>query len=218
MERQPERQARFTTASGIDVERLYTSDDVPAEEGGMPGEHPFTRGIYPTMYRGRLWTMRQFAGFGSAAETNERYRALLAAGGTGLSVAFDLPTLMGRDPDHDLSLGEIGKCGVSVASVADMEELFERKGPRGGKTYSSACWCVLWRIPRKEFEAGWGSDKSPDRGAGNKAVMVEIVRRNERPGLLAYLDGTAVGWCAVDQYSPLSTSRRSWNLNVSASP
>jgi methylmalonyl-CoA mutase N-terminal domain/subunit len=90
-----------------------------------PGHFPYTRGIHPSGYRGKLWTMRQFAGFGTAADTNRRYRALLAAGGTGLSVAFDLPTLMGRDPDHPLSLGEVGKCGVSVVTLADMEALFE---------------------------------------------------------------------------------------------
>jgi methylmalonyl-CoA mutase N-terminal domain/subunit len=90
-----------------------------------PGEFPYTRGIHPTGYRGKLWTMRQFAGFGTPEETNERYKQLLGAGGTGLSVAFDLPTLMGRDPDHPLSLGEVGKCGVSIMSLADMERLFE---------------------------------------------------------------------------------------------
>jgi methylmalonyl-CoA mutase N-terminal domain/subunit len=90
-----------------------------------PGDFPYTRGIHPSGYRGKLWTLRQFAGFGTPEETNARYRQLQAAGGTGLSVAFDLPTLMGRDPDHPLSLGEVGKCGVSVASLADMERLFE---------------------------------------------------------------------------------------------
>ncbi len=90
-----------------------------------PGEFPYTRGIHPTGYRGKLWTMRQFAGFGTPEETNQRYKDLIAAGGTGLSVAFDLPTLMGRDPDHELSLGEVGKCGVNVTSLADMERLFE---------------------------------------------------------------------------------------------
>ena len=90
-----------------------------------PGEFPYTRGIHATGYRGKLWTMRQFAGFGTPEETNERYRQLLEAGGTGLSVAFDLPTLMGRDPDHELSLGEVGKCGVNVTSLADMEALFD---------------------------------------------------------------------------------------------
>jgi len=119
----------FTTVSGRPVNRLYTSADLPGfdydREIGDPGCFPYTRGIHETGYRGKLWTMRQFAGFGTPEETNARYRALLRAGGTGLSVAFDLPTLMGRDPDHPLSLGEVGKCGVSIASLADMERLFE---------------------------------------------------------------------------------------------
>ena len=93
---------------------------------GDPGEFPYTRGIHPSGYRGKLWTMRQFAGFGTPEETNARYKELLAAGGTGLSVAFDLPTLMGRDPDHPLSLGEVGKCGVSITSLADMETALRR--------------------------------------------------------------------------------------------
>jgi methylmalonyl-CoA mutase N-terminal domain/subunit len=118
----------FTTVSGRPVLPLFTPDDLEGfdqrRDAGRPGEFPYTRGIHPTGYRGKLWTMRQFAGFGTPEDTNARYRQLLAAGGTGLSVAFDLPTLMGRDPDHDLSLGEVGKCGVSVASLADMETLF----------------------------------------------------------------------------------------------
>jgi methylmalonyl-CoA mutase N-terminal domain/subunit len=110
------------------VERLYTPQSVASidytRDLADPGQFPYTRGIHATGYRGKLWTMRQFAGFGTPEETNERYRRLLAAGGTGLSVAFDLPTLMGRDPDHELSLGEVGKCGVNVTSLADMEVLF----------------------------------------------------------------------------------------------
>jgi methylmalonyl-CoA mutase N-terminal domain/subunit len=124
----PDRSAPFTTISGRPIERLYTPDDVSgldyARDIGHPGDFPYTRGIHPTGYRGKLWTMRQFAGFGTPDETNERYKQLLQAGGTGLSVAFDLPTLMGRDPDHELSLGEVGKCGVSIATLADMERLF----------------------------------------------------------------------------------------------
>ena len=124
-----ERAASFTTISGQPIERLYTAADLSAfdydRDLADPGSFPYTRGIHPTGYRGKLWTMRQFSGFGTPEETNERYKHLLAAGGTGLSVAFDLPTLMGRDPDDPLSLGEVGKCGVSVASLADMERLFE---------------------------------------------------------------------------------------------
>ncbi len=122
----PERMGVFTTLSGHPVDRLYTADDPGAvREGREAGEFPYTRGIHRAGYRGRLWTMRQFAGFGTPEDTNRRTKALLAAGGTGLSVAFDLPTLMGRDPDHELSLGEVGKCGVNVASLADMETLFD---------------------------------------------------------------------------------------------
>ncbi len=128
LEKNPERSPPFTTISGRPIDRLYTPDDVAqldyARDLGQPGEFPYTRGIHQTGYRGKLWTMRQFAGFGTPEETNGRYKQLLKAGGTGLSVAFDLPTLMGRDPDHDLSLGEVGKCGVSIASLADMERLF----------------------------------------------------------------------------------------------
>ena len=119
-----ERATVFTTISGRPVAPLYTADDLRGLEEtrdiGEPGALPYTRGIHRAGYRGKLWTMRQFAGFGTPEETNERYKALLKAGGTGLSVAFDLPALMGRDPDHELSLGEVGKCGVSVASLADM--------------------------------------------------------------------------------------------------
>jgi methylmalonyl-CoA mutase N-terminal domain/subunit len=129
LERSPERAVPFTTISGRPIDRLYAPDDLPdfdyRRDLNSPGEFPYTRGIHPTGYRGKLWTMRQFAGFGTPEATNERYKTLLAAGGTGLSVAFDLPTLMGRDPDHELSLGEVGKCGVSIVSLADMERLFD---------------------------------------------------------------------------------------------
>jgi methylmalonyl-CoA mutase N-terminal domain/subunit len=114
-----------TTVSGRPIDEMYTAADRPEAAPPEPGRFPYTRGIHASGYGGKLWTMRQFSGFGTPAETNQRYKELLAAGGTGLSVAFDLPTLMGRDPDHPLSLGEVGKCGVSVASLADMERLFE---------------------------------------------------------------------------------------------
>src|SRR5690349_7435990 len=124
-----ERPRSFTTVSGRPIERLYTPADLEGwrydRDAADPGDFPYTRGIHPSGYRGKLWTMRQFAGFGTPEETNARYKQLLAAGGTGLSVAFDLPTLMGRDPDHAYSLGEVGKCGVSIASLADMERLFD---------------------------------------------------------------------------------------------
>ena len=126
--RYPERRDQFRTPSDIELGRLYTPEDVlgPYEETlGFPGEYPYTRGIQPTMYRGRLWTMRQYAGYATAQESNRRYRYLLEQGQTGLSVAFDLPTQIGYDSDHPLAEGEVGKVGVAIDSLADMEALFE---------------------------------------------------------------------------------------------
>jgi len=124
-----QRDADFTTLSGETLHTLYTPADLDGfdyeRDLGSPGEYPFTRGPYANMYRGRLWTMRQFSGFGSARESNQRYKYLLAQGGTGLSVAFDLPTLMGVDPDDERAEGEVGRCGVSIASLRDMETLFD---------------------------------------------------------------------------------------------
>jgi methylmalonyl-CoA mutase N-terminal domain/subunit len=122
----PERREAFTTLSAEPVKALYTPEDVGAfeERIGFPGEYPFTRGVYPSMYRGRLWTMRQFAGFGTAEETNERFRYLLEHGQTGLSTAFDMPSLMGHDSDHARSLGEVGREGVAIDSLDDMQTLF----------------------------------------------------------------------------------------------
>jgi methylmalonyl-CoA mutase, N-terminal domain len=114
----------FSTISGVENEALYTADNVEVEETSYPGVYPFTRGVYPSMYRGKLWTMRQFAGFGTAEETNARFRYLLDHGQTGLSTAFDMPTLMGYDSDHERSLGEVGREGVAIDSLEDMETLF----------------------------------------------------------------------------------------------
>jgi methylmalonyl-CoA mutase N-terminal domain/subunit len=125
----PKREAEFVTQSSAEVDPLYTPRDLGGLDYqralGYPGEYPYTRGIHPTMYRGRLWTMRQFAGFGTAEDTNRRYKFLLERGQTGLSVAFDFPTLMGYDSDHPRAEGEVGKCGVAISSLADMETLFE---------------------------------------------------------------------------------------------
>jgi methylmalonyl-CoA mutase, N-terminal domain len=129
LERSPERQAAFKTTSGIPLERVYTPLDVDGldlrRDLAFPGEYPFTRGVQPTMYRGRLWTMRQYAGFGTAEETNRRFQYLLQQGQTGLSVAFDLPTQMGYDSDHPMVAGEVGKVGVAIDSLADMERLLQ---------------------------------------------------------------------------------------------
>ncbi len=127
LKRGGERRERFATTSGIEIKRLYDPNDLAGfdylNDLGFPGEYPFTRGVQPTMYRGRLWTMRQYAGFGTAEESNRRYRYLLEQGQTGLSVAFDLPTQMGRDPDHPLAHGEVGRVGVAISSLSDMETL-----------------------------------------------------------------------------------------------
>jgi methylmalonyl-CoA mutase N-terminal domain/subunit len=128
--RRSQRKEKFTTVSGLPLESLYTAENLasqsPEETIGYPGEFPYTRGIYPTMYRGRFWTMRQYAGFASAAESNARYRYLLGKGQVGLSVAFDLPTQIGLDSDHPLAQGEVGKGGVAIDSIEDMEILFDR--------------------------------------------------------------------------------------------
>jgi methylmalonyl-CoA mutase N-terminal domain/subunit len=129
LKKYPERKEKFETLSGIEIKRFYTPEDLEGfdylKELGFPGSYPFTRGVQPTMYRGRLWTMRQYAGFGTAEESNERYRYLLSQGQTGLSVAFDLPTQIGYDSDHPLSEGEVGRVGVAIDSIEDMEVLFK---------------------------------------------------------------------------------------------
>jgi len=125
----PERKNEFSTVSDIPVKRLYTPEDVKdldyMDHLGFPGEYPFTRGLHATMYRGRLWTMRQFSGFGTAEQTNKRFKYLLKEGETGLSIAFDYPTITGYDSDHPISKGEVGQCGVAVSSLQDMETLFD---------------------------------------------------------------------------------------------
>ena len=127
LSRSAERKERFETTSGIEIKRVYTSEDTQdcdyEDKLDFPGQYPFTRGVQPTMYRGRFWTMRQYAGFGTAEESNQRYRYLLEQGQTGLSVAFDLPTQMGRDSDHAMAAGEVGRAGVAIDSLADMETL-----------------------------------------------------------------------------------------------
>ena len=162
-----------------------------AATSAIPGEFPYTRGIHPTGYRGKLWTMRQFAGFGTPEETNARYKQLLAAGGTGLSVAFDLPTLMGRDPDHELSLGEVGKCGVNVASLADMETLFDGI-PLGDITTSmtinspAAMIFAMYLVVAEQQGADWktlsGHDPERHPQGVHRAEGVHLSRRGRRCG------------------------------------
>ncbi len=127
--KKPARTSDFTTVSGAPVNPLAGPDSLagfdPERDLGWPGEYPYTRGVQPTMYRGKLWTMRQFAGYGTAKQTNERFHYLLDRGQTGLSTAFHLPTLYGYDSDHEMARGEVGKCGVAIDSLADMEVLFD---------------------------------------------------------------------------------------------
>jgi len=149
----PERQEVFTTLSGVPINRLYTPADLSefdySQDLGDPGEYPYTRGIHPTMYRGKIWTMRQFSGFGSPEDTNQRLHYLLKQGQTGLSIAFDLPTLMGYDCNHPLAEGEVGRCGVSISSLADMETLLAGlplQQVTTSKTINSPA-AIIWAIP-----------------------------------------------------------------------
>jgi len=162
-----ERDVRFETLSGIPLKPVYTPEDVARrahdERLGQPGEYPFTRGVYPTMYRGRLWTMRMFAGFGRPEDTNARFKYLLAQGQTGLSTAFDMPALMGYDADHPRARGEVGKEGVSISTLDDFERLFADI-PLGDVTTSmtinctaSVRWPCTWPSPTRRGSAGTAS-------------------------------------------------------------
>jgi methylmalonyl-CoA mutase N-terminal domain/subunit len=211
-----ERAASFTTISGRPIERLYTPDDIRdvdyARDLANPGEFPYTRGIHPTGYRGKLWTMRQFAGFGTPEETNTRYKTLLGAGGTGLSVAFDLPTLMGRDPDHELSLGEVGKCGVNVTSLADMEALFDGIA-LGGITTSmtinspAAMIFAMYLVVAEKQGASWKAIS----GTIQNDILKEFIAQKEyifppRPSMRIITD--IFGFCSteVPKWNTISVS------------
>ncbi len=179
----PEREAPKETLSGIPVEPLYTAEDLGPdleERLGYPGEFPYTRGVQTSMYRGRLWTMRMFAGFGTAEQTNERFHKLLAAGQTGLSTAFDLPTLMGYDSDHPMALGEVGKCGVAVASLADMELLFEGIDPEKITTSmtinspANAIWAMYLAMAQRR-----GADLSKVGGTLQNDILKEFIAQKE---------------------------------------
>jgi methylmalonyl-CoA mutase N-terminal domain/subunit len=184
LEKSPERAAQFTTISEHPIRRLYTPADLegwsPEDDLGFPGQPPYTRGIHSTMYRGRLWTMRQFAGFGSAADTNQRFRYLLAQGQTGLSVAFDLPTLMGYDSDHPLSEGEVGKCGVAISSLADMEVLFDQIPLSGVSTSmtinspAAVIWAMYLAVAEKQ-----GADWKKISGTLQNDILKEYIAQKE---------------------------------------
>jgi methylmalonyl-CoA mutase, N-terminal domain len=180
----PDRPADFSTVSSYPIRRIYTEADLAeweaARDLGLPGEPPYTRGIHPRMYRERLWTMRQFAGFGSAEDTNRRFRYLLAQGQTGLSVAFDLPTLMGYDSDHAMAEGEVGKCGVAISSLADMEVLFEQI-PLADVTTSmtinspaAAIWAMYLVVAEKQ-----GADWKTLSGTLQNDILKEYIAQKE---------------------------------------
>ena len=210
------RDADFTTISGVEVEPVYGPDDgavVPGfERIGWPGEYPFTRGLYPTGYRGKPWTIRQFAGFGNARQTNERYKLILAGGGTGLSVAFDMPTLMGRDSDDPRSLGEVGHCGVAVDSAADMDVLFDGI-PLGDVTTSMTIsgpalpiFC-MWVVAAERQGVTHGNLD----GTLQTDIFKEYIAQKEwlfppEPHLRLIAD--LIEWCAAEipRYKPLSVS------------
>src|SRR6476620_12564696 len=147
--RAPERASEFATIGGFPVKRTYTALDIadtPLDDIGLPGQYPLTRGPYPTMYRGRLWTMRQIAGFGTAEDTNQRFKYLIAQGQTGLSTDFDMPTLMGYDSDHPMSEGEVGREGVEIGTLADMGLLFGGIAPEKtsvSMTINPSAWILL---------------------------------------------------------------------------
>jgi len=180
----PERDAMFETLSGIPVEPLYTEEDLegfdPATDLGYPGSFPYTRGVQTTMYRGKLWTMRMFAGFGTAEQTNERFHKLLQAGQTGLSTAFDLPTLMGYDSDHPMAQGEVGKCGVAVASLADMEVLFDGIDPERITTSmtinspANAIWAMYLAMAERK-----GADLAKVGGTLQNDILKEFIAQKE---------------------------------------
>lgn len=176
----PLREACFDTLSGLEVDPLYTPADGVSDAIGYPGEFPYTRGPYTTMYRGRLWTMRQFAGFGSPEDTNARYKYLLERGQTGLSVAFDMPTLMGFDADDPLSEGEVGRCGVAISSLADMETLFDGI-PLGDVSTSMTIngpapilWAYYIAVAEKQ-----GVDRSQLRGTLQNDILKEYIAQKE---------------------------------------
>src|SRR5688572_28384115 len=206
----------FTTISGRPIEQLYTPDSIRALDYGRdlgdPGQFPYTRGIHPTGYRGKLWTMRQFAGFGTPEDTNARYKQLLKAGGTGLSVAFDLPTLMGRDPDHELSGGEVGKCGVNVTSLLDMEALFSGIDPGAittSMTINSPASMILamYLVVAEQQGASWATLS----GTTQNDILKEFIAQKEfiyppRPSMRLITDGFAFCAREVPKWNTISVS------------
>jgi len=216
LDKSPERQKEFTTVSSYPIRRLYTQDDLsnwdPSRDLGFPGEPPYTRGIHATMHRGRLWTMRQFAGFGTAEDTNQRFRYLLSQGQTGLSTAFDLPTLMGYDSDHALSEGEVGKCGVAISSLADMEVLFDQI-PLADVTTSmtinspaAVIWAMYLAVAEKQ-----GADWKKISGTLQNDILKEYIAQKEyiyppEPSMRLVIDTFEFGMKHTPKFNVISIS------------
>lgn len=216
LEKRPERREEFITTSSEKIDRLYSPLDLVGtdfeKEIGFPGEYPFTRGIHASMYRGRLWTKRMFAGFGTAAETNQRFKYLLDQGQTGLSVAFDLPTLMGYDTDAPEAVGEFGKCGVAVSSLQDMERLFE--GIPLGKVSTSMTInspaAILWAMYIVAAEKQ-GVPQDELRGTIQNDILKEYIAQKEyifppEPSMRLVVDTIEYGSQHLPQWNPISIS------------
>jgi methylmalonyl-CoA mutase, N-terminal domain len=215
-EKSPERASEFTTVSGYPIRQLYSPSDLsgwdPDHDLGLPGVPPYTRGIHPAMYRSRLWTMRQFAGFGSAQDTNERFRYLLSQGQAGLSVAFDLPTLMGYDSDHSLAEGEVGKCGVAISSLADMEALFNQI-PLGSVSTSmtiNSPAAILWAMYLAVAEKQGVSWKHLT-GTLQNDILKEYIAQKEyiyppKPSMRLVIDTFEFGGRHAPKFNPISIS------------
>jgi len=216
LEKSPERDADFTTVSSYPVRRLYSQADLAGWDAerdlNYPGQPPYTRGIHSTMYRGRLWTMRQFAGFGAAEDTNARFRYLLSQGQTGLSVAFDLPTLMGYDSDHPLSEGEVGKCGVAISSLADMEILCDNI-PLADVTTSmtinspaAVIWAMYLAVAEKQ-----GADWKKISGTLQNDILKEYIAQKEyiyppEPSMRLVIDTFEFGAKHTPKFNSISIS------------
>ena len=216
LEKSPERAQEFNTVSGHPVRRLYTPCDLRdfdyVQDLGFSGLYPFTRGVYPTMYRGRVWTMRMFAGYGTAEETNQRFKYLLEQAQTGLSVAFDLPTLMGYDSDHPMSRGEVGKCGVAIDSLADMETLFEGI-PLGDVTTSmtiNSPAAILWAMYIAVCEKQ-GVPYDRIGGTTQNDILKEFTAQKEyvfplQPSMRLVVDTILFGARCLPRWHPVSIS------------
>ena len=211
----PERQAEFRTQTGFPVKRVYTAldlADTPPEDIGLPGQYPFTRGAYPTMYRGRLWTMRQIAGFGTAEDTNRRFKYLVAQGQTGLSTDFDMPTLMGYDSDHPMCEGEVGREGVAIDTLADMELLFDGidlEKISVSMTINPSAWILLAMYVAVAQERGLDLDKLS--GTIQADILKEYMAQKEwafpiAPSVRIVRD--CITWCArnMKRYNPINIS------------